>query len=384
MLNTILRLNTTGSEKPIVAWTRMLSYIKNRTDMYTESVINGPVCMPPWTNKIAKLLNAVNVEDLLQLPATQRYASILMDANTRLNWILAPNYSVPSLKNQFTASNNNVTVQEYIIPCRSEFPLMKLPLGKDISYWSNVNPINMIYNDSTELCSYILRMQYLYKKSSPSLVIVTVDIPSLVLKYCAYADSMKKEGKQYTIFTFMRDQLLNNFYTDCVRCWLFTMMKNYFTQEEMEPTSSLIVDNSAVKEANEDLQDFLKKVKGKHYFSNDFIHTKWLPSNDGPISILTYMNWLKENVVFPEFNQAKYLSFFTQYHLVYLLIKLYNLGDRPNDRIIERELYIKLYRLNRTHILQMCNNKKLKIRINKDIRDLLDLCRPNDFSPTLD
>ena len=381
MFNTILQYTLTGNEKPIVAWTRMLSYISRNVNIYTNTVINGAVCMPPWVQKIHGVLKAVDVDALIQLPSVQRYSSVLLDASTRLNWILAPNYSVPSLINQFAAPSNAERVQEYIIPCQKEYPLMQLPLGKDLKQWEDIHPINIIYNDSTELCSYILKMQYTYKRTAPSLIIATVDIPSLVLKYCAYVEEMKKEGKEYTIYTYIKDQLMTNFYMDCVRCWVFTIMNSHFNHVELEPTSHLIVDNGAVKEGLFDLNDFLRSMRGKHFTTGDFISTKWIPSTKGPISIVQYMKWMNKNIVFPDFNQAQYLKFFTQYPLVYLLIQVINLADRVQDKTIKREMFLKLQRLDRSRILYMCSDNKLRRRISKEMRELLDLSRPDEFSP---
>lgn len=380
MLNNILQHTLIGTEKPIISWTRMLSYITKNARFYTNTVINGSICTPPWTQKIYKVLSVVNVENLLQLSPMQRYASVLMDTNTRLNWILAPNYNVPSLTNQFTLSNNNTQVQEYIVPCQKEYPLMQLPLGKDLSYWEDIHPIHILYNDAQELSSYILKMQYQYKKASPSLLIAAVDIPSLVLKYCAYVEEMKKDNTDYSVYTYIRDQLISNFYIDCARCWVLTIMNNYFTHEEIEPTSQLIVDYATVKEGKEDLNDFLKDIKWKHYSVGDFIHTKWIPGLKNPISLYKYMKYINENIVFPDFNQAQYLKFLTQYPIVSLLIKLCNLSDRSSERIIKRDLYIKLQRLNRSQILNMCANKKLRAKINRDLNELLDLSRPDEFS----
>ena len=380
MFNTILQYTSTGNEKPIIAWNRMLSYISRNVKTYTNTLIKGSVCIPPWVQKIHSVLKVVDVDYLIQLSPVQRYSFILLDANTKLNWILAPNYSVPSLTNQFTTSISNDRVQEYIIPCQKEYPLTQLPLGKDLSHWEDVYPINIIYNDSTELCSYILNMQYNYKKSAPSLIIATVDIPSLVLKYCAYVEEMKKEGKDYTIYTYIKDQLLTNFYMDCVRCWVFTIMNSYFNHVELEPTSQLIVDNSAVKDGISDLADFFKSMKYKHYTVGDFLHTKWLPDLKGPISVIKYMKWMSSNIVFPDFNQARYLKFFTQYPLVYLLINIMNLADRSHDKIIKREMYLKLQRLDRSAVLRICDDRKLRARVNREIRELIDLSRPDEYS----
>jgi len=381
MFNTILQYTLTGNEKPIVDWTRMLSYISRNITIYTNNVISGSVCITPWAQKIHSVLKAVNVDALLELSPVQRYASVLIETNSKLNWILAPNYSVPSLANQFTAPINGERVQEYIIPCQKEYPLMQLPLGKSLQYWEDVHPINIIYNDSTELCSYIGKMQYTYKRSNPSLIIATVDIPSLVLKYCAYAEEMKKEGKEYTIYTYIRDQLVANFYMDCVRCYIFTIINTYFNHEDLEPTSQLIVDNGSVKEAQSEIFDFFKNVKYKHYTLGDFLYTKWIPTLKGPISIIKYMKWMNSNIVFPDFNQAQYLKFFTQYPLVYLLIHVINLGDRSQNKTIKREMYLKLLRLDRSSILRMCNDHKLRARVNREVRELIDLSRPDEFSP---
>ena len=47
MFNTILQYTLTGNEKPIVDWTRMLSYISRNITIYTNNVISGSVCIPP-------------------------------------------------------------------------------------------------------------------------------------------------------------------------------------------------------------------------------------------------------------------------------------------------------------------------------------------------
>ena len=380
MLNTILQNTSTGSEQQIVSWTRMLSYIAKNANMYTKSLKMGPPLTPPWAQKIYKILSAINIDALMQLTPTQRYSSVLMETNTKLNWLLAPNYSVPSLTNQFVSSVNNDQVQEYLIPCQKEYPLMQLPLGKSLQYWEDIHPINIIYNDSTELCSYILKMQYSYKKSSPSLIIATVDIPSLVLKYCAYIDDMKKNGKEYTIYTYIRDQLVDNFYMDCVRCWTFTVMNSYFDHNEIESTSPLIADNASVKEGRTNLDDFYRSIRGKHFTVEDFLYTKWVPTLKGPISFIKYMKWFNENIVFPDFIQAQYLKVFTQFPIVNLIVRLYDLGDRSRNQPTRRIIYHKLLQLDRSRILQICTNRKLRSQVNREIRELVDLCKPDEYS----
>ena len=147
MLNTILQNTSTGSEQQIVSWTRMLSYIAKNANMYTKSLKMGPPLTPPWAQKIYKILSAINIDALMQLTPTQRYSYVLMETNTKLNWLLAPNYSVPSLTNQFVSSVNNDQVQEYLIPCQKEYPLMQLPLGKSLQYWENI---------ASSKCNYII------------------------------------------------------------------------------------------------------------------------------------------------------------------------------------------------------------------------------------
>jgi len=383
MLSTILNLTTTGNEKPIVAWLRMLSYISLKTNMYTDAVIHGTTVITPWVNKILKILNAIDAESLNKLPPAQRYAKILMDCDIRLINQLAPNYSVSSLQNCFANPVTGEVVQEYMIPCRSEFPLMDLPLGKRLDQWKDVNPINIIYNDSTELCSYILKMQYQYKRSAPKMIIAAIDLPALAMKYCVYVDEMQQTGKSYNASSFIKEYLMNNFYNDCVRCYIFTLIKNFFDNEDLEPTSSLIVDFAAVKSAQENLDLFYHQLKKKNYSVNDFIYTKWIPDLSGPISIYKYMKWFDRHITLPDFAQARYLKFLTQYPLLYILVKLYNLSDKPNDKIIKRALYFKLYNLNRSGVLSLCNNRKLKSKLHHDIRELIDLCRPDEFSPSL-
>lgn len=380
MFNTILQYTASGVPRPLVNWPRMLDLIHTKTKFYTEAMIEGARSIPPWANKIRKVLDAIPVDTWLAMEPTKRYATALIHADAEYISILCPNYTISTLTNNFIASNNSSEkVTEYLVPVRSPYPLMSLPLGKSISQWKNIHPLMMLYNDSPKLSYNIYRMQYAYKNLYPSLVIMAIDIPSLVFKYLAYAEECHGEKKDIDQLDFIHTQLMDNFYDDCVRCWIFNLFKMKLERIEIPPTPSLIIDPGVVNLALQDIDKYYDKVRSKNMTVGDFISMPWLPGSRHQ-SILDYLDWYQNHVTFLDYRQAKYLEFFTQFPVVYFMMHLYNMNDRPNDRLLKKQLYIRLDRMYRSGVLDFCHNPKLRRRIHRNMRELLDLSRPDEYS----
>lgn len=377
MFDIILQYTSSGVARPIINWPRMLSLIHNRTKFYTDALINGSASMPPWTNKIMRILEAIPVDTWLSMEPTKRYATALLEADSSYITILCPNYNVHELTNNFVENHSSLKVQEFLVPVRSPFPLMNLPLGKSIDQWKDVHPLMTLYNDCPELCGRIAKMQYTYKKEYPSLLIMALDIPSLVLKYLAYAEDCKDKKKNVDQVEFIHKHLLNNFYDDCVRCWIFTVFNRKLDRMEIPPTPGLIVDPGVVSLALRDIDTYYDKLRNKNITVGDFIEIPWLPGNK---SILDFIEWYQDHVTFLDYRQAQYLEFFVQFPVVYFMMHLYNMCDKPNDRLLKKFLYIKLDRFYRSGVLNLCSNTKLRRKIHRNIRELLDISRPDEYS----
>jgi hypothetical protein len=311
---------------------------------------------------------------------TKRYATALMHADSEFITIFCPNYTIPTLTNNFIAVNNtSIQVQEYFVPVRSPYPLMNLPLGRPIDQWKDIHPLTMLYNDSPELSYNIYRMQYTYKKQYPSMVIVSIDIPSLVFKYLAYAEDRTTKKKPVDQLDFIHKHLMDNFYEDCVRCWIFQIFNRKLEHLDIPDTPGLIIDPGVVDLALRDVDKYYDRVRSKNMSVGDFIAMPWLPGEPHQ-TILDYLDWYQNHVTFLDYRQAKYLEFFVQFPVVYFMMHLYDMCDRANDRMVKKYLYVKLSRMYRSGVLDMCHNQKLRRYIHRSMRELLDLSRPDEYS----
>lgn len=380
MFNIMLQYTSPGVPRPLVNWPRMLELIHLKTKFYTDAMIQGAKSIPPWVNKIRAILDAIPVDSWLAMEPTKRYATALMHADSEYITILCPNYTISTLTNNFIASNNNgKAVTEYLVPVRSPYPLMNLPLGKPIAQWNDIHPLMMLYNDSQELSYSIYKMQYAYKKLYPSLVIMALDIPSLVFKYLAYAENCHGTKKDVNQIDFIHKYLMDNFYEDCVRCWIFNVFNMKLDRIEVPPTPSLIIDPSVVNLALRDVDKYYDKVRSKNMTVGDFISMPWLPGKPNT-SILDFLDWYQDHITFLDYRQAKYLEFFTQFPIVYFMMHLYDMCDRANDRLLKKQLYVKLDRIYRSGVLDFCHNNKLRRQIHRNMRELLDISRPDEYS----
>lgn len=381
MIDTILQYTAIGTPRPLVNWTRMLRLIQHRTEIYTDAMIQGSKSVPPWVSKIRRVLDAVPVDTWLSMEPTKRYATALLACDESFLPLIVPNYTVPTLVNNFVASNNTTKVQEFLIPVKSQYPLLQLPLGKDIEKWNDVHPLRMLYNDSPELCGNIYKMQYTYKKDYPSLLIMSIDLPSLVLKYLAYAEKHRNDLDQ---IQFIHEQLMDNFYSDCVRCWVFELFHRKLSNLPIPPTPGLIIDNGIVELALKDIDEYLRKVRSKNLSVGDFIVMPWLTDCGKQQTILQYLHWYQDHITFLDYRQAKYLEFFTQFPVVYFLMHLYDMCDRMNDRLLKKQLFVQLSRVNRSGVLDLCHNTKLRRQIHRSMRELIDISRPDEYSSLSD
>ena len=377
MFNTILQYTAPGTTRPLVTWSRMLDLIHNKTKFYTEAMIKGANNVPPWVLKIRKILDAVPVASWLAMEPTKRYATALMRSDSEYITLFSPNYTISTLTNNFIAANNTTKVQEYFVPVRSPYPLMSLPLGRSLDHWRDVHPLMMLYNDSPELAYSVYKMQYSYKKDYPSMIIMALDIPSLVFKYLAYAENSNLLKKDIDQIDFIHHHLMNNFYEDCVRCWIFSIFNRKLERLDIPPTPGLIIDPGVVELALRDVDKYYDKIRSKNISVGDFIEMEWLPGNK---TLMDYLEWYQEHVTFLDYRQAKYLEFFTQFPVVYFMMHLYDMCDRANDRLLKKYLYVKLDRMYRSGVLDLCHNQKLRRHIHRNMRELLDLSRPDEYS----
>ena len=146
---------------------------------------------------------------------------------------------------------------------------------------------------------------------------------------------------------------------------------------DIPPTPGLIIDPGVTDLALKDVNHYYDKIRSKNMTVGDFLTMPWLPDHR---SILDFLDWYQNHITFLDYRQAKYLEFFTQFPVVYFMMQLYDMCDRANDRMVKKVLYIKLDRIYRSGVLDFCHNQKLRRRIHRNMRELLDLSRPDEYS----
>ena len=381
MLRLISDYNITGVEKPIVHWNYMCAVITERVQRYTNRIMEGATPVVPWIHLIKTLLMRIP-PTALNRKGSDRCAYVIGDVVEKIDKYLCPNYQLKIRYNYFVSTKNNIPVQEYIVPCRSNTPLIDLPIGRPFNEWKDVHPIRILYNDTFELCGNFLHMKFEYEVSPPTQIIVAIDTPALVLKYLAYCDQQLAHKEPIYLNGFIREHLIDNLYLDIVNCWIFQMLEagaiDNNLRDKQIVTYNIICNENNIDRAKLDLNKYWTNLGNRTYQYGDFIHTRWLLRTFPYTTIYEYIKFLQHSITMPLLRQNAYIRFLLEYPILRMIIKLNCLSKSNICVKMNRHLRVKVVRTLNSNIFNACQNPNIVSKLKRELAGLLDLIDAND------
>ena len=360
-----------GHPRPVPDWTRMIRTIQNRTDHYTDRAVQGVMTTSPWEVLLSRMIAKIPLYLGDEKDDVKIMAEAMGHVRDTLEMELAPGDTLKERDACFTASNNG-TAKEIIVPCSSSTPLMDLPVGKPLAAWKDVHPVHILYNDSLELCSRWTGRQFVYSDDPPEEVIVSIDVPALILKYIAALkdyDSIPNFPRSQ----FIRRHLIDNLYEDIVRCWVFRMLEEMVTEGHVDSfyTNNAIVASSVVEAGLRDLGMMTSRIEMKAFYVKDFFMSDLLTWSCP--SIQEYVKWFNHSITFPAQRKVAYIQFLTEFPLVRVLMKLNLLSGTVNSRRLIQHVGINLKRYRLMGILSGCQKARLREKLSRQLDELIDL-----------
>ena len=377
MLKSLLNCDYPGSAMMSSYWDRMVRLVTARAASYTSRVENGALGVVEWVALVKRMLTMVPIEALEEYASySSKTAFLMTEVIPAIEKYLAPSYKVRTFVNQFTSAHDNSTVQEFIFPCRTETPLLDLPLTGSLNDWKKVSPIHIVYNDSPEICGNYTASKFVYHNvSKPRTVIATVNCVALVMQYVQYAEDKKSRSLFYPKDEFIQDYVIHNLYEDMFRCWCLTVLENVLANTGVNfgaYANANVVQEYMIDAGIQDVRFITDKIRASTYTPGTFMHTRWLPMDRSQISILEYIRWLEHTITFPLLRQTNQIRFLFAMQLVKIAMMVNHLSERTYYRTVNRQLAIRLRRMRDLNYFTNAG-PDLKRRLNEDIDDLIAL-----------
>ena len=377
MLKTILSYDYPGTDMLSSYWDRMIKLITTREAYYTTRVENGSLGVVEWAQMIKRMLTMIPIEILDEYPTfSSKCAFLMAEVVPALEKYLAPSYKIRSFVSHFTSAHDNSRVQEFIFPCRSETPLMDLPLTGTLEDWKKVSPIRIVYNDSKELCGNYTACKFVYHNvSKPRLVIATVNCVALVFQFVAYAEDKKSKGLFYPKDEFIQEYVIHNLYEDMFRCWTLTVLDNVVSNTDVnfgEYANQNIIQQYMIDAGVTDVRRIVDRIRSSVAQPGTFINTKWLPMDRRQISIPEYIRWLEHHITFPLLRQTLPIRFLMALQILRITMMINHISNRTYYKTVNRQMAIRLRRMRDGNYFTNAD-PTLVDKLNKDVTELICL-----------
>ena len=377
MLKTILSYDYPGTDMLSSYWDRMIRLITTREEYYTRIVENGSLGVVEWAQLVKRMLTMVPIEILDEYKSfSSKSAFLMFEVIPAIEKYLAPSYKIRSFNSNFTRAHDNSHIQEFIFPCRSETPLMDLPLSGTLEDWKRISPIHIVYNDSEELCGNYASCKFVYHNvSKPRLVIATINCVALVFQYVAYAEDKKSRNLFYPKDEFIQDYVIHNLYEDMFRCWTLTVLDNVVSNTDVNfgvYANQNIIQQYMIDAGITDVRRIVDRVRSSVTQPGTFMNTKWLPMDRHQISIPEYIRWLEHNITFPILRQTLPIRFLMSLQILRITMMINYISNRTYYKTLNRQMAIKLRRMRDNGYFTNANYA-LADSLKKDVTELIKL-----------
>lgn len=308
MIKQLLDVIPQGNRKYPIRYRRAMNVIYSRLDYLKFRFLGMDMTNSPGLELLKSILLNVDLTELDSYPSDiDRFTYYIQFYKTGRLAQFDPVYSGKFTSGYFTNGLTTYSgVTEVLLDVDTRHPFNTFPLDKDWPDWQDMRGLRVIAHDSFEIPETITSSLITFKQHSPSIIIMTIDVPVLVFKYYKYWKNCQEAEIQCDIYEFLKRYEYANFFGDLLDAWLLNVVSetymakvdgktvNEYVKELKVPTR--VATDNVLRELVSGLYEYADLYIQNSLKPQDAIDTPWFPNGQ------TYrekINDLYEAVKFP-------------------------------------------------------------------------------------
>ena len=230
MINLLLDVIPPGNRKYPIRYRRALNVMFSRLDYLRLRFLNTEMTNSPGLELLRSLLFGVDLNDIDTYPNDiDRFIYVIQTyKETRLHQF-DPVYSGRFTTCYFTSASSLARTTEVLLDVDTNHPLDTFPLDKDWSEWQYLRGLRVVSHDSMEIPETITSSLITFSRESPTIIVMTIDVPVLVFKYYKYWKNCKEAEIECDMTDFLKRYEYANFFGDLLDAWLLNLFPYAFT-----------------------------------------------------------------------------------------------------------------------------------------------------------
>lgn len=377
MINTALRIINPGNKRTIVEWSRYISILELRTNIFKTRFMMGSYFHSKFVNLMTQLLYNIDLSNILKTKSDfQRYSKYIDPAVSVFRNAFDPVLNAKDITGIVVNKPNKD--EDYFLCVSCDKPLSKLPLDKDWLSWEHTKPVTLFYHNANELITNFQLFNIDLKQQHPCMVLMSIDIAMLMFKYIKFYEYFKSIGGDYSVETFIHHHIIGQWFDDARKIWLFNLISELFVGDfsfDKIISDQSIAPNSALKNALSDIYRIQYELHQKNIEIGDFLCTDWF----GNTSMWEWLCDIRDNYQLPFLQQYKWLKFMQEFPFIKLLVLVNNTIGTTEAGKLNKELLSLINRYNDQNIYINISNANLRERIRQDVNTILTLTKNNIY-----
>ena len=290
MIRQLLDVIPAGNRKYPIRYRRALGVIYSRLDYLKYRFLNTEMTNSPGITLLKSLILNLDLNEVdSYLSDIDRYTNMIQFYKTsRLNQF-DPVYSGKFTDGYFTSGLTNYAgVTEILLDVDTRQPFNTFPLEKDWVDWQDMRGLRIVAHDSLEIPETITSSLITFKKDSPEIFVMTIDIPVLLFKYYKYWKNCKEAEINCDIMDFLKRYEYAHFFGDLLDVWVQNIISQSFdcvaenvsVNEYVSNLSvpSRVATDNVLRELVSGLYEYADLYSRNAIKPSDFIDTPWFPN----------------------------------------------------------------------------------------------------------
>lgn len=376
MLDQILKWIPYVSPISIQRWDKFIYLLKLNANRYRTRYINDQYMSNECTKLFERILINIPVNKFLT-EYDNDYTRFTGISDTLIRNLSSSFDPVINLKNSCNTivKSKSTIVPEYYLNVTCARPFTYLPMDKPWKEWERLKSVRILHHDSRELCTDLLSMQIEFKKNQPSYILASIDLPAMIMQYIKFMEYHNKQlGGNLDYRMFIKYNIIEPWHDDLIKIWLFNVFEDIvcdkFKLFQLYNSHS-VISRGKLKAAKSNVSIQTAMIKDHRISVNKFLSANWL----GKLSILDWIDIIKNTIVIPEFSQYDYLKFLLELPYVKLIVKLCVMANTNESNKILKELRYHLNLYIRTNVSNKIVNNNHRNLINSEIKELSEILR---------
>ena len=350
MLQNLLSSIPAGNKRYPLVYYRMLQILQERLEIARAKFVNQGTL--PRTAGAEFLRFMLLNFDLQAAEAFKSdgdlYVNLVSGYQDKFRTVFDPCWCKSLSLKKFTKGTNNVNPVEIFLNTSLAFPASDLPLDEDWAAWSTTTrAVKFVYHPSGELPIDLYNGFVSFTKDPPSFVMMSINVPVLLMKWVKYNQWCKKSKKEVDELEFLKTSEYEYFFYDLLQIWTTNMILKTVQHKDASAESicselhvpAFITNEGILVNGVTALQEQFKLLDSRNLKLQDFLDTDWYDDNS---TIRTKIGEISTEFVLPDLRPYQWMEIFK--YLPYLKMVSAVIDNDPENPLF-KPLIRKAYNL---------------------------------------